>query len=129
MPDEVIPEDIKHFILQNIDSIAQWEGLLLLRENADEKWDAETVAQRLYIDAPVASALLVQLTQQGFLSSSIHGAEHRYQYWPGTPELEEMVGRAAQLYARHLVPITHLIHSKPKNRIQEFADAFRLRKD
>ena len=40
-----------------------------------------------------------------------------------------MLERLAEIYAKHLVPVTNLIHSKPKPRIQEFADAFRLRKD
>jgi len=40
-----------------------------------------------------------------------------------------MLERTAEAYAKHLVPVTNLIHSKPKPRIQEFADAFRFRKD
>jgi hypothetical protein len=41
-----------------------------------------------------------------------------------------MTGRAVELYSRQLVPVTHLIHSKPRPaRVQEFAEAFRLRKD
>jgi hypothetical protein len=35
----------------------------------------------------------------------------------------------ADVYARYLVPVTNLIHAKPKSRVQEFADAFKLRKD
>jgi hypothetical protein len=39
-----------------------------------------------------------------------------------------MIARLADVYARHLIPVTNLIHSKPR-RIREFADAFKLRKD
>ena len=40
-----------------------------------------------------------------------------------------MVGQVADLYSRYLVPVTNLIHTKKTSRIQEFADAFRIRKD
>jgi hypothetical protein len=39
------------------------------------------------------------------------------------------VQRLVQLYDTHLIAITNLIHSKPSaSRIQQFADAFQLRK-
>ena len=37
--------------------------------------------------------------------------------------------RVAELYARYLIPVTQLIHAKPLTRVQEFADAFKLKKD
>ena len=40
-----------------------------------------------------------------------------------------MVERVAVLYRQCLIPITNLIHSKAKSRMQEFADAFKIRKD
>lgn len=47
----------------------------------------------------------------------------------GDASWQQMVDFLAVIYAKHLGPITNLIHTKPKNRVQEFADAFRLRKD
>lgn len=38
--------------------------------------------------------------------------------------VDELVG----LYGRLLIPITNLVHAKPR-RIRQFADAFRFRKD
>jgi hypothetical protein len=40
-----------------------------------------------------------------------------------------MVDRLAELYSKYLIPVTHLIHSKPQTRVREFADAFKLRKE
>ena len=40
----------------------------------------------------------------------------------------KLVARLSEVYRRHLIPITNLIHSKPR-RIREFAEAFKLRKD
>ena len=43
--------------------------------------------------------------------------------------LRELIDRLAELYAKHLVEVTHLIHSTLDRKAQKFADAFRLRKD
>lgn len=124
MPD-AIPEDIQQFILLHIDSIAQWEALLLMRGNPQIEWTSDTMAQRLYISGPEALALLRYLAGQGFLIQ----AHTHYRYQPKSHDTEHLIDRAAMLYARSLVPITHLIHSKPKTKVQKFADAFRIRKD
>ena len=39
-----------------------------------------------------------------------------------------MIDRLADSYAKQLIPITNMIHSKPR-RIRQFADAFKFRKD
>ena len=128
MSADPIPEDVRKFILFKIDSIAQMEALLLLRENAQEKWDTATVARRLYISEQETADVLAHLWTQGFLAVN-SGTPPLYQYSPHSPELGQMVDKMAEVYAKHLVPVTNLIHSKPRTRIQEFADAFKLRKD
>ena len=39
------------------------------------------------------------------------------------------IDRLADLYATHLVEVTHLIHSSLDRKAQQFADAFKWRKD
>lgn len=129
MTDEIIPEDVEQFILQHIDSIAQWEGLILMRADPAQEWNALSLARRLYIGETEAAELLSQLASQGFLSVGSASDAPLYRYAPRSPEFDPMIARVAGLYAQYLVPITHLIHSKPKSRIQKFADAFRIRKD
>lgn len=128
MTGEVIPEDVERFILQNIDTIAQWEGLLLMRANPESEWDADTVSARLYIDTTEAAELLAHLCAQGFLVKK-GGKSPTYRFAPTHPELEPMISQVAALYRQYLIPITNLIHNKPKSRVQQFADAFRIRKD
>jgi hypothetical protein len=127
MSDSVIPDDIAQFILEKIDSVAQLEALLLLRNDATEKWSAQALAKRLYISDKETAELLERLCADGFLVASSNPPLYHYQ--PGSQEVGKMIDRAAAIYSKHLVPVTNLIHSKPKTRVQEFADAFRLRKD
>ncbi len=128
MIERLIPDDIRQFILSSIDSIAQLEALLLLRSNPQEKWGVAAVARRLYITESETLSLLNNLREQGLVSSS-EPEPGEYVYQPQSAYLTQMVDRIAELYANHLVPVTNLIHAKPRTRVQEFADAFKLRKD
>jgi hypothetical protein len=127
MTEDPIPDDVKQFILKNIDSVAQLEALLLLRANPQQAWDIQAVAKRLYISEQETSPLLAGLCDQGLVNCG--GEPNQYTYQPASADLTRMVDQLAEVYAKHLVPVTHLIHSKPRTRMQEFADAFRLRKE
>jgi hypothetical protein len=128
MNPDVLPADLGQFILETIDSVAEMEALLLLRGNPHHEWDVATVARRLYVDEKQAHAALTRLVEQNLLVAEL-AEPPRYRYEPGSPELKTLVDRLAEVYSRHLVPVTNLIHSKPKTRVQEFADAFKFRKD
>jgi hypothetical protein len=128
MVHEFIPDDVQAFLLQRIDSIAQLEALLLLRNNPMLTWDAEALAKRLYTTGQETTAILHHLQANGLLVAA-EQSSGVYQYQPASPDLAHMVDRVAELYARYLIPITQLIHTKPLTRVQEFADAFKLKKD
>lgn len=124
MAGDLIPEDLREFILGHIDSIAQLEALLLLRRNPNEAWTAATAAQRLYISDSEAISALEHLCARGLLSCS----DDRYRLAGESDEDRRMMDQLAEAYARHLIPVTNLIHGKPR-RLREFSNAFRIRKD
>lgn len=126
MTEEPIPNEIRQFILRSIDSVAQLEALLLLRANPRENWTTVSISKRLYISEQETAPLLTNLCDQGLV---VLNELTEFTYQPASAELSQMVDSLATIYARHLVPVTNLIHSKPRSRMQEFADAFRLRKD
>jgi hypothetical protein len=119
-----IPQDVSDFIQRHIDSVAQLEALLLLRRSPDERWDAGKMARRIYTNEADAAQLLTRLAADGFLGLQ----NDLYYYDCKSPSVHATIDRLIETYARLLIPITNLIHSKPR-RIREFADAFRLRKD
>jgi hypothetical protein len=124
MVEDLIPEDVRDFVIKHIDSITHLEALLLLRGNPAEHWTADSTAGRLYISEKETANVLSRLCSLGFIASEDQG----FRYACKEPGLESMVNRLAKLYARHLIPVTNLIHTKP-SRIREFAEAFKLRKD
>jgi len=121
---EIIPDDLRDFVLRHFDSIAQLEALLLLRANPREEWDVARTTARLYTTPREVTAALTRLCEDGFLAC----ANGIYRYQCRDPELQQQVDRLAATYAKHLIPVTNLIHSKLR-RIKQFADAFKFRKD
>jgi hypothetical protein len=119
-----IPDDIREFIQKHIDSIAQLEALLLLRGSPEIEWDAAKAAARLYTSEQETAAVLARLATDGFLAVD-NGV---YRYGGHCNGQQQLVDRLAALYARALIPVTNLIHAKPR-RIREFADAFKLTKE
>lgn len=124
-----IPEDLRRFVLTSIPSVPFLEALLLLRADPSQQWESAMLASRLYIRERVASELLADLCTAGIARSSDAPAAHCYCYDPVDTALRERIDRLADLYARQLVDVTHLIHSSLERQALQFADAFRLRKD
>lgn len=125
-----IPEEIRRFVLTSIPSVPHLEALLLLRDGAQAEWRTGEVASRLYIGDKRAMGLLDELCRSGMISlSGKHDGEFVYRYAPSTESLRATIDALAELYARRLVDVTNLIHSKLERKAQQFADAFRWRKD
>jgi len=124
MGDELIPPDVREFILRHIDSIAHLEALLLLQQQPDFKWSAASVADHLYIEPDQATEVLQHLCEAGL--ADCKDAVYWFNAAP-TGQLE-VVRRLAELYSNHLIPVTNLVHAKPSG-IRRFAAAFKFRKD
>ena len=125
MADDLLPDDVRDFIMAHIDTVAQLEAMMLLRSQPSDAWDTVTVARRLYISEPEVSHALGRLIDIAIVKP----ANGTFLYDPA-PDLRPLVERVAATYTRHLIPVTNLIHSKPRpSRIHEFADAFKFRRD
>lgn len=123
MSEEPLAEEVRDLVLRCIDTVAQLEALLFLREHPTERLDAASVAKRLYAPAGQMAAALAGLCNDGFLVRE----DELYRYAPASDD-QGKVNALAKAYARQLIPITNLIHSKPRN-IRAFSDAFKFRKD
>lgn len=124
-----IPEDLRRFVLTSVPSVPFLEALLLLRANPGQEWSGEMLARRLYTSERTALGLLDELHRSGMAQPCAEPHEHCYCYGPSSEALRERIDGLADIYARHLVDVTNLIHSTLDRKAQQFADAFRLRKD
>lgn len=123
MVSDVIPDDVRRFVLTSISSVPHLEALLLLRASP-EPWPLVKVAQRLYISDKAAEKLLADLCASGLLVC----VSDSYRYAPETALMEETVDNVARAYSQNLVAMTNLIHSSVERKAHQFADAFNLRK-
>jgi hypothetical protein len=128
MTREPIPEDVRRFILTSIPSVPYLEAMLLLRNEPAQSWDGKKVAQRLYISEKAAGGLLSDLYAAGVVVVTEHETPF-YRHHPSSDELQQMINQLAEAYAKNLVEVTNLIHSKTGKKAQHFADAFKWRKD
>lgn len=126
--DDAFPADVRAFIAEHISSIAELEMLLLLRSDPARQWDVVEISKALYATPEMSAGQLASLQDRGLLIASGE-PEYRYQYRPGTPELEDMVNRLAELYKERRVSVITALYSEPVNKVQTFADAFKLRKE
>jgi hypothetical protein len=119
------PTDVRQFIGQNIESLAQLESLLLLRRDSQQVWSAATLAKVLYITPEVAAALLLDLARRGVAVPTEEG----FRYQCKSAEVDRIIALLAKLYEDRRVAVISAIYSRPLNKVQTFADAFRLRKE
>ncbi len=124
-----IPEEIRRFVLTSVPSVPFLEALLLLRADPAQPWNKDALARRLYIRDKMAQGLLHDLCTAGMAARCDAPDEDSYRYSPSSEGLRERIDSLADLYSKHLVEVTLLIHSSLDRKAQQFADAFKLRKD
>jgi DNA-binding IscR family transcriptional regulator len=116
------------FIDQNIESLAELETLLLMRRDPQSSCDAADIAKALYISTEQAGRLLADLARRGMIVSTEAHAT-RYSLNSSNANSDAAIAEVALAYEERRVAVISLIYSKPLNKVQTFADAFRLRKD
>lgn len=126
MPREPIPEDLRRFILTSVPSVPFVEALLIFREAQDTPVTIDLLARRLYMGEKGAAEIVGQLRSSRLIEPVEGAGGHRY---APAAELNDMIERLAHFYRTQLVDVTDLIHSKTGRMAQQFADAFKLRRD
>ena len=115
------------FIAQHIESLAQMEAVLSMRQDPSRQWDAGELAQKLYITADMCTAMVADLERRGFVRRV--DESDRYRYHAADADADRLLGDLGKLYQERRVAVITEIYSKPVNKVQTFADAFRLRRE
>ena len=123
-----ISDELRRFLLTGSVSVPHVEAILQLRQGAPEAWDAERLGARIYVPTSRARNLLADLLAIGIIKAQA-GNEETYRYSPATSELAMMLDQLTKAYSEQLVAVTQLIHTAEERKAQDFAAAFRFRKD
>ncbi len=102
MDQKFIPDDVAQLVIDKIDSVAELEALLLLRNEPGRRWTAGDISKRLYLADQDAAAILTALSSKGH-----YNPEGAYEYQPGSPETGRMVDRLREIYSKQIVPATN----------------------
>lgn len=120
-----VPDDVRRFVLSSVPSVPWLEALLIFRGSV-APLPVRALAERLYTSEERARQLVAELRASRLVATD---DEVSFRYAPATPEAAALVERLAQVYTAQLLEITRLIHSNTERKAQQFADAFKLRKD
>lgn len=126
MGNDVVPEAIRGFIDENINSVEELETLLLLHTHPDMEWGATDISKELYTSIGAAKRRLAHLFAKG-LAKRV--GEQKYIYAPATAQTARIIGELALFYKARRVTIITLIYSKPSEQIRDFSDAFLFRQE
>jgi hypothetical protein len=127
--DKGLSEDVKKFITEHINSLEQLEILLLLHRHRQQEWTAQDVSQELRLSPTSAAMRLADLERRGLLTVRESSDLFYYCYQPQKSDFEPTVDGLAELYPDYRFTIINLIFSKPLDKVQTFADAFKFRED
>jgi hypothetical protein len=122
-----ITATLASFIRQYTDSVDKLELLTSMIESPDRWWDAASAAQMLGTTAGVARRILERFAAQNLLEIRVTG-DVRYRYQPGDPQLEATGCEFAAAYRANRLAVLRLVTGE-RERLRDFADAFRIRTD
>ena len=123
-----VPKDIREFVAGHLPSIEHLEAFILLHKNWTRSWSSPEVAAELHIPESTAEAVLERLASHNFLDVKISN-EIIFRFNPMSSDLKAMAARCADCYVRERIAVINLVTTSTLTSLQDFADAFRLKKD
>lgn len=126
MSREEIPDSLKRFIGDHIDSVEALEILLLLKNEPERFWSAEEISVRLRSNVRAIEIRLLRLHREGLLRIQDIDRNLKFRYDPKDEALHKQVTELAEAYLVRRFSIISVIYSGVSEGVQSFADAFRL---
>lgn len=123
-----LPKSLIDFIHECVPTYQAAELLLFFAAHPDGDFSPEdvVVAMRpVVITVPAVREYVSLFVDRGLIRQA-HG---RYRYGPSTDELERGIGELARAYNEKPVTLIRAIYRIADDKIQSFADSFKLRED
>lgn len=120
----MLDDDLQTFIQGSVRSVWALELLLLLRRTPERVWTAEAAAHELR-----ANERLVADQFAGLQTAGLIACDGSCRYAPAAPALDALCGRLETAYRERSGQVIKAIMAGPNDKLQIFANAFRLRDD
>jgi hypothetical protein len=126
--DEMMPDDVRRFVLTSVPSVPHLEAIVLFQCEPQRERSCAEVARALYVPEALALELLDYLCKIECLCAPT-GHRAGYSYAPRDEDMRALLEKVVIAYRTEMIGMTHLIHDPTQKSAQRFADAFRLKKD
>ena len=101
--------------------------LVALIESPSKWWDPDLVSRELGIPVGLARTILDRLAAANLLDIRVTD-DVRYQFRPGTAELQQGATAFADAYRASPAAIVQRLAQSARRSVRDFADAFRIRR-
>ena len=122
-----IPEHVRRFLEESIDSVPQLEALLLMFDEPLQRWSVPDISARTYISHAEADKLLERLARRDLIHSDDGGKHFTIQ--TRDTARRALLEDVARTYRANLTQVATFIHEKPPASVKEFARAFDLKRN
>jgi hypothetical protein len=119
-------DDLREFLRHSLRSVWNIELLLWLFRSPARSWRPADLVRELRASDFVVSEGVAGLQRAGLVAAAPDGA---YRYAPASPALDRLVQQLEQVYRERPTAITRALFAASDEKLQTFADAFRLKKD
>jgi len=120
----VTDEELLADLHRVIGSVCALEALMLLRREAPRALAKEEIVRELRSSDTAVGDALLGLQGTGLVARD---AAPVYRYEPATPDLDRLCSRVEALYRARPLAVARAIMTAPKDKLQIFADSFRLK--
>jgi hypothetical protein len=118
--------ELRHFIGTYVHSVEQLEVLRLLSENPAKWWTVPEVYRQIQSSEKSVGECLESFQSAGLLD---YQPASGYLFSPRKSAETQRIAELVKAYHERRVSVIECIYRKPADAIQDFADAFRLRKE
>lgn len=125
MPENALTREAQQWFAQHIHSVEQLEIFLAVSEDKHRAWTAPEIFRKVQSNENSILRCLQYFATQGVV---IVESEGRYRI-ADNAGLLQIASEFARAYRERYVAVIELIYKPPTRQIQDFADAFKLRKD
>ena len=121
----MLAEPVLRFLRSSIKSVWALELLLVMRRAGSRIWTVDELTQELRSNRTLVADIAAAFVKNGLLDEPASGT---FRYQSASDELDDLVQQLDRLYAERPPALVKEIVSAPNERIQSFADAFKLKK-
>lgn len=121
-----LDKDILDFIQGSFKSVWSLELMVFMQQHRAQPWSVDELVRELRGSVPVVTESLATLQASGLIAPDRGGT---FRYLPASPELDRLASALERAYRERPNAVRRAILSSPNEKLQTFADAFRLKKD